>query len=60
MKDFDIYPLRLIFKLLTDKRLDCKLTNIEVSEILYYVKTVKNNKQYDDIVNRIIKFRNIM
>ena len=58
MKDFDIYPLRLIFKLLTDKRLDCKLTNIEVSEILYYVKTVKNNKQYDDIVNRIIKFRN--
>ena len=57
MKDFDIYPLRLIFKLLTDKRLNYSLTNIEVSEILYYIKSIKNKKEYDNIVNLILKFR---
>lgn len=58
MKDFDIYPLRLIFKLLTDSRLNYKLTNIEVSEILYYIKSVKNKNDYDEIVSRILEFRN--
>lgn len=58
MKEFDIYPLRLIFKLLTDNRLNYELTNIEVSKILYYIKTVKNKSDYDKIVDTIIEFRN--
>lgn len=58
MHDFNIYPLRLIFKLLTDNRVNYKLTNIEVSEILYYVKEVKNEDDYDNIVTKILEFRN--
>ena len=58
MQNFDIYPLRLIFKLLTDNRLSLKLTNIEVSQILYYVKSVKTKEDYENIVSNILKFRN--
>lgn len=57
MKNFDIFPMRLIFKLLTEKRLSCYLTNIETSAILYYVKSIKNNEDYDEVVNKILEFR---
>lgn len=57
MKEFDIYPIRLIFQLLTDSRLSYQLTNIETSAILYFVKNVKNRSDYDEVVQRILDFR---
>ena len=59
MNTFDIYPVRLIFKLLTDSRLNYQLSNIETSYILYYVKHVKNKNEYNKIVNEILEFRNV-
>lgn len=57
MREFDIYPLRLIFKLLIEKKLNYTLTNIEVSFILYSVKSVYTEKQYEEILLKIINFR---
>lgn len=57
MKNFDIYPVRLIFKLLCEERLDNYLGNIEVSSILYFVKSVKNSDEYNEIVNKILYLR---
>lgn len=59
MKAFNIYPLRLIFQLLTDSRLDYKLSNIETSYILYYVKHINNQNEYDEIVEKILAFRSL-
>lgn len=57
MKDLNIYPLRLIFNLLCDRRLGYKLTNIEVSAILYYVKTIEDEVAYNKIVDKILTVR---
>lgn len=59
MKSLNIYPLRLIFKLLIDERIDKKLTNIEVAYILYYVKSVENEEKYTEIIYKIIEFRKL-
>lgn len=59
MKDLNIYPLRLIFKLLTERRIGYKLSNIEVSHILYYIKHVNTKDEYERIVQKIIEFRNL-
>lgn len=59
MKDFNIYPLRLIFKLLTEIRLNYQLSNIEVAYILYYVKHVNTKNEYEEIVQNILEFRNL-
>lgn len=59
MKNFDIYPMRLIFELLRDTRLDRKLTNLETSLILYNIKHVRNKQEYNEIVDKIIKFRSV-
>ena len=49
-KGLNIYPLRLIFKLLSDDRIEKKLSNDEVSHILYYIKQVKGDSEYDNII----------
>ena len=59
MKDLNIYPLRLIFKLLSERRIEYKLSNIEVSHILYYIKHVNTKYEYEGIVQKIIEFRNL-
>lgn len=59
MKNLNIYPLRLIFKLLTEKRLNYYITNVETSYILYFVKKMKSQQDYDNLVNEIILFRNL-
>lgn len=59
MKDLNIYPLRLIFKLLIDSRLNYYITNIEIAFILYYVKHIKNKEEYEIILNKILKFRQL-
>ena len=58
-KGLNIYPLRLIFKLLSDDRIEKKLSNDEVSHILYYIKQVKGDSEYDNIIREIIKFRKL-
>lgn len=59
MKNFNIYPIRLIFKLLIEPRLNYKLSNLEVAYILYYIKSIKNEEEYNKLINKIIKFRNL-
>ena len=52
-----LYPLRLIFQLLTDSRLEGKLYNYEEELILPFVDRVTSDK-YEQIVNQILSIRN--
>lgn len=56
--EFQLYPFRLIFQLLTDKRLDGKLYNYEEELILPFVKTV-TPESYEQIVTQILSIRNL-
>ncbi|MEI3610457.1 hypothetical protein [Pseudogracilibacillus sp. SO10305] len=53
---FQLYPFRLIFKLLRDSRLDYKLYNYEVE---YYIVQVQemNGESYETLVKRLLEFR---
>lgn len=55
-KDFQLYPFRLIFKLLTDKRLGGRLYNYEYAQILAFVESV-DETSYETIVNQILSLR---
>ena len=57
MQNFNIYPVRLIFKLLCEEKLNYKLTNIEMCEIIYYVKHIENEEEYKNLINRIVEYR---
>lgn len=57
-KEFQLYPFRLIFKLLSDKRLDCKLYAFEVSYIVVFVKTI-DKTSYEQLVHSILKLRSL-
>jgi hypothetical protein len=56
-EEFQLYPFRLMFKLMGDERLGKKLF---ISEISYLVMMKKNIdiKSYGELVNKIINFRN--
>lgn len=56
--EFNIYPYRLIFKLLCDSRLDNKLY---LDDVFYYVLWTKTTDKdsYEILVNDIIKFRKL-
>ncbi|MFT4243908.1 MAG: restriction endonuclease [Candidatus Woesearchaeota archaeon] len=56
---FNIYPFRLIFKLLLDKRLNNKLYVDEISYIVMFVESIKNSNQYTSLVNKILEFREL-
>ncbi len=56
--EFQLYPFRLIFQLLTDKRLDGKLYNYEEELILPFIKTV-TPESYEQIVTQILSIRNL-
>lgn len=58
MQGFNIYPLRLIFKLLTEEKLERKLYNFEIANILYYVREIKDKKDYLMLIENILLFRN--
>lgn len=58
MEGFDIYPLRLIFELLCDERIDKNLTNLEIALILYKIDSVKTKEKYNQIIESILKYRN--
>lgn len=57
-KVFQLYPFRLIFKLLTEERLERKLYNTEYAYIIPFIKQI-DEKSYDDLVNKILEFREL-
>lgn len=57
-KEFQLYPFRLIFKLLCDERLKRKLYNNEVEYLVAFTKTI-DNIEYEKLVYQIMKLREI-
>lgn len=53
---FQLYPFRLIFKLMMDQRLNCRLYSTEYA---YFVAFMRNltPETYDDLVTQILEFR---
>ena len=54
---FNLFPFRLIFKLLTDERLDKKLYAFEVTYLVVFVEDIDKEK-YEELINRILEIRN--
>lgn len=57
-KVFQLYPFRLIFKLLTDDRLDKKLYAFEVSYIVVFIQEV-NEVIYEQLIQEILELREL-
>jgi len=55
---FQIYPFRLIFKLLMDERLNCRLYNSEYAFFIAFQKTV-TPESYEKLVKDILEFRKL-
>lgn len=55
---FQLYPFRLLLKLMSDERLDYKLYNTEYAYIVAFIKNI-NSSVYDTLVNSILKFREL-
>lgn len=55
-EEFQLYPFRLIFKLLIDERLEGKLYNFEVEYLLFFVKEM-SYENYEWLVYKILKLR---
>jgi len=53
---FQLYPFRLIFKLLTDKRLDYKLHAYEVAYLIVFIKTI-TEAEYESLIKKILEIR---
>lgn len=56
--EFQLYPFRLIFKLLLDNRLDGKLYNNEVAYIVMFQKTI-SHEDYENLVIKILELRKL-
>ncbi len=56
-KEFQLYPFRLIFKLLTDERLNGRLYNYEYALLIAFVDSVDQNK-YNNLVEKMLNLRN--
>lgn len=55
-KEFSLYPFRLIFKCLSDSRLDFKLYAFEVAYLIVFVKNV-DKIMYKNLVRQILTLR---
>ena len=55
--DFNIFPFRLLFQLLLDKRLDFKLYNDEVFYLIMFLKSC-NKHEYEMLIGDILNLRN--
>lgn len=55
---FNLFPIRLLMKLLTDERLKNKLYTSEILYFLYFVKQV-NELTYNSLIDEIISFRKL-
>lgn len=53
---FEVYPFRLIFKLLTDERLGKKLFSFEYAYLVAFTQSISEEK-YEELVNDIIALR---
>ncbi len=54
---FQVYPFRMIFRLLNEQRLTKRLFAYEVAYVLMFVETIHTNKEYDAVVERILNLR---
>lgn len=57
-EEFQLYPFRLIYKLLLDKRLENRLYAFEVAYSVVFIKQV-NIKVYEQLVTEILKLRSL-
>ena len=55
-KVFNLYPFRLIFKLLSDERIENRLFAYEVSYLLVFIESI-DNQNYEKLVSEILKIR---
>lgn len=55
---FQIFPFRLIFKLLCDERLGKKLFAFEVAYYVVFIETI-NERKYEKLVKNILEFRKL-
>lgn len=55
---FNIFPFRLVFKLLTDDRLESKLYEDEMFYLVFWVKEI-NIRSYERLVADILRFRSL-
>lgn len=55
-KEFQLYPFRLILKLLSDERLEYRLYNQEVAYLVVF-ETDMSEEKYENLVERILKLR---
>lgn len=56
--EFNLYPFRLIFKLLSEPRLSNKLYAFEVAYSIVFIKQI-NEKTYEELVNELLKLRKL-
>jgi hypothetical protein len=56
--DFNLYPFRLFYKLMSDVRLTNYIETIEVLYFLYFIKEI-NQSDYEELVIEIIEFRKL-
>lgn len=57
-KSFQLYPFRLILKLLTDSRLNYRLYNYEVEYIIVFIKII-NKESYEALIEAMLAMRNM-
>lgn len=57
-KEFQLYPFRLIFKLLAEQRLSKVLYAYEVSYLVVFIKTI-NEIEYEKLVKKILELRKL-
>lgn len=56
--EFQLYPFRLIFKLLLDNRLSNKLFAFEVAYSIVFIKEI-NSKTYENLVSELLELRKL-
>lgn len=56
--DFQLYPFRLIFKLLSDRRLSNKLYAFEVAYSIVFIKEI-TNEIYESLVQELLELRKL-
>lgn len=55
--EFQLYPFRLILKLLTERRLGFRLYNHEVELLIVFIRSI-NQESYEKLITRILELRN--
>jgi hypothetical protein len=55
-KSFNLFPFRLVFKLLSDKRLNQKLFAFEMAYLVVFTETA-SEKEYENLVKKILDVR---